>query len=121
MADTNVEIEFTSRLKELKASLEEATEFALDLCGDVAEGHAKAALTRQKAVDTGRLRNSITHAVVDENGEKAVYVGTNVEYAPYVELGTRNYPKPRPYIEPAATKHTNEYKAIIQQVLSNYK
>ena len=40
---------------------------------------------REKApVNTGNLRNSITHTV---NGNEGV-VGTNVEYAPYVEFGT---------------------------------
>ena len=34
-------------------------------------------------VDTGNLRNSITHMVND--GEKAAYIGTNSEYAVYVE------------------------------------
>ena len=35
-------------------------------------------------VDTGQLRNSITHTVTDNVG----YIGTNVKYAPYVEFGT---------------------------------
>ena len=35
-------------------------------------------------VDSGQLRNSITSNVSGETGE----VGTNVEYAPYVEYGT---------------------------------
>ena len=35
-------------------------------------------------VDTGQLRSSITHEVVEKEGR----VGTNVEYAPYVEYGT---------------------------------
>lgn len=35
-------------------------------------------------VDTGQLRSSITHEVVENEGR----VGTNVEYAPYVEYGT---------------------------------
>ena len=35
-------------------------------------------------VDTGVLKSSITHVVEDEVG----MVGTNVEYAPYVEFGT---------------------------------
>lgn len=35
-------------------------------------------------VDTGMLRNSITSEVRDDEG----YVGTNLEYAPYVENGT---------------------------------
>ena len=35
-------------------------------------------------VDKGQLRNSITHEV---EGKEAV-IGTNTEYAPYVEIGT---------------------------------
>jgi len=35
-------------------------------------------------VDTGNLRNSITYEVDGNEG----IVGTNVEYAPYVEFGT---------------------------------
>ena len=38
-------------------------------------------------VDSGQLRNSITSNVSGETGE----VGTNVEYAPYVEYGTGVY------------------------------
>ena len=37
--------------------------------------------------DTGRLKNSITYDVVGNVGE----VGTNVEYAPYVEFGTGKF------------------------------
>ena len=39
---------------------------------------------KQCPVDTGDLRNSITHEVEDNVG----YIGTNKEYAPYVEYGT---------------------------------
>lgn len=40
-------------------------------------------------VDSGQLRASITHEVRDKTG----IVGTNVEYAPYVEYGTGIYAK----------------------------
>jgi HK97 gp10 family phage protein len=39
-------------------------------------------------VDTGRLRGSITTKVEDLGNVLKVKVGTNVEYAPYVEFGT---------------------------------
>lgn len=35
-------------------------------------------------VDTGRLRNSVTHLLKGYD----CFIGTNVEYAPYVEEGT---------------------------------
>lgn len=50
----------------------------LERIGQAAEGYAKDLCP----VDTGNLRNSITH-VVDEGGG-AVYIGSNTEYAPYV-------------------------------------
>lgn len=54
-------------------------------------------------VDTGRLRSSIDTALdVSEEGI-AVLVGTNVEYAPYVEFGTR-FMAPRPFLRSSVTE-----------------
>ena len=78
---------------------------ALEKIGLVAEGYAK----RLCPVDTGRLRNSITHA---DDGE-AEYIGTNVEYAPYVELGTSRT-RAQPYLKPAVVNHSDEYKRIVE-------
>lgn len=39
-------------------------------------------------VDTGRLRSSIRNRV-DSSGDTVGRISTNVEYAPFVELGTR--------------------------------
>jgi HK97 gp10 family phage protein len=51
-------------------------------------------------VDTGRLRASIDHEMgVDAEGAYAL-VGSNVEYAGYVEFGTR-FMAPQPYLRPA--------------------
>lgn len=85
---------------------------ALEEVGQVAEGYAK----RLCPVDTGRLRNSITH--VTRYGAKAVYIGTNVEYAAYVELGTRMQ-KPQPYLRPAASEHQETYRSILKKNLEN--
>ena len=93
---------------------------------------------KQCPVDTGDLRNSITHEVEDNVG----YVGTNKEYAPYVEYGTgifasegngRDTPwsyqddegnwhttigqKPQPFLEPAAqTKKTLVIKVFNDEI-----
>ncbi len=51
-------------------------------------------------VDTGRLSNSITHEMgVDADGPYSD-VGTNVEYALFVELGTSRAAA-QPYLRPA--------------------
>ena len=50
--------------------------------------------------------------------EEAVYIGTNVEYAPYVEMGTQRT-KAQPFIKPAATEHSEEYIRIAKSCLQN--
>ena len=82
----------------------------LNAIGAAAEANAKEICP----VDTGRLRNSITHT---QDGDNA-YIGTNVEYAPYVEFGTSRR-KAKPYLRPAATEHTAEYKALMEESLKN--
>ena len=46
----------------------------------------------------------------------AVYIGSNVEYAAFVELGTRRT-KAQPYIKPAVMDHGGEYKKIVKEFL----
>lgn len=83
---------------------------ALEIIGLKAENYAKILCP----VDTGRLRNSITHR---REGEAEV-IGTNVEYAPYVEMGTQRT-KAQPYLWPAAKNHASEYREIIISCLRN--
>lgn len=83
-------------------------ETALEKVGLMAERNAKIACP----VDTGRLRNSISHT----HDKNTAYVGTNVEYAPYVEMGTTNT-KAQPYLKPAIANHIQEYKSIVEQEL----
>ena len=96
--------------KEVLAAMEKAIERGLEAIGLTAEGHAK----KETPVDTGRLRNSITHAVKD----KAAYIGTNVEYAPYVEFGSRGRDG-KHMLQRAATEHTAEYKRLLEDSMKN--
>ena len=95
---------------EVLAALEMAKNRGLEAIGLTAEGHAK----KETPVDTGRLRNSISHATDDE----AAYIGTNVEYAPYVELGARGR-KGKHMLQRAATEHTDEYKRIMEDAMKH--
>lgn len=63
-------------------------------------------------VDTGRLRASISHDTDDDT----MYLGTNVEYAPYVEMGTSRMDA-QPYLRPAIENHLGEYKEIMNEVM----
>lgn len=51
-------------------------------------------------VRTGRLRGSITWRLRQDGGQLVADVGTAVEYAPYVELGTRRA-RAYPFLRPA--------------------
>ena len=59
---------------------------------------------RNAPVDTGRLRSSITYNMIDLPGQlpKAV-VGTNVDYAPFVEFGTEDM-EAQPFLRPALNR-----------------
>lgn len=67
---------------EVLKALDAAVLRALTSCGLQAEKNAK----NLCPTVTSNLKNSITSTVVE--AEKAAYVGTSVEYASYVELGT---------------------------------
>ena len=95
---------------EVLSALERAKKRGLEAIGLTAEGHAK----KETPVDTGRLRNSISHA----NDDEAAYIGTNVEYAPYVELGARGR-KGKHMLQRAASEHTDEYKRIMEDAMKN--
>lgn len=101
---------FKDNTKEFLSIFSSAKERGLEAIGLVAEGHAK----KLTPVDTGRLRNSISHAV--QKG--AAYIGTNVEYAPYIELGARGR-EPVHMLQKAATEHSAEYKRLMEAALKN--
>lgn len=96
--------------KVIEQGIDDAVLRALEKIGLVAEGYAK----RLCPVDTGRLRNSITHAI--DNGGRYVAIGTNVEYAPFVELGTSRMDE-RPFLRPAARDHADQYSSILRAEL----
>lgn len=133
-----MDIKFTDNSQEILAAFREAAIRALERCGSQAEGYAK----DLAPVDTGNLRISISHRVDPE--EPAAYVGTNTEYAPYVELGTGIYaeggggrPTPwvyqddngnwhwtrgnpaQPFLKPAVADHAQTYRNIIENEMKN--
>lgn len=104
-------------------ALPHQVERALNAVGLKAESYAKVELSKPKPhkngevrpnVKSGRLRNSISHTAQNNT----VYIGTSVEYARYVELGTSRSPA-YPYLKPAATQHGDEYKEIVKNYLKN--
>lgn len=130
------DVRFIDNSGEILREFGEAVQRALERVGEQAEGYAK----DLAPVDTGQLRNSISHAV--DESEPAAYIGTNLEYAPYVELGTGQYnpqgrPTPwvyqdakgdwhwtagnpaQPFLAPAVKDHQQTYRNIIEDELKN--
>lgn len=106
---TEVKLESHSAevIEEMKMKLHNWLEaIGLDAAGTAA---------KQAPVDTGRLKNSISYEVVD--AEEAVYIGTNVEYAPYQEFGTSKGVKGKHFIQFGATAHSEEYKRMLEDAL----
>ena len=104
-------MKYKDNTDEVLSALKRAKKRGLEAIGLVAEGHAK---KYETAVDTGRLRNSISHATDDE----AAYIGTNVEYAPYIELGARGR-KGLHFLQRAASEHSDEYKRLMEDSMKN--
>ena len=133
-----MKVEFIDNSDKVLEELQAAALRALEKCGLTAERYAKKLCDGFKN-PTGNLRNSITHRVVPD--ERAVYIGTDAEYAAYVELGTGKYaesggrPTPwvyqddngnwhhthgqraKPYLKPAVADHNQEYRSIIEDEL----
>lgn len=160
-----IEIKFEDNSEEVIEEFEKAILKSLEICGMTAEGYAK----KLCPVDTGLLRNSITHAIGGESaelvsyradktmpgrknggsysgvapndkaGEHSVYIGTNVEYASHVCLGTGKHTeggrptnwiykddkgthmtggnKAQPFLKPAVADHKETYRNIIKSTL----
>lgn len=119
---------------EVLEALDLAKDAALEAIGAKAAGYA----FMLAPADTGRLRNSLTWATkktegrsfsyADDNGVRysyeigngvdkdSVYVGTNVEYAVYQEMGTSKIDA-QPYLKPAVENHREEYVKIARRFL----
>lgn len=112
MSNMDVTIKVEDNSSTLISLFNGATTRGLDAIGATAERYAK----KDCPVDTGRLRNSITYET--RTLQKEVYIGTNVEYGPYVELGTSRMAA-RPFLRPAASNHSKEYKQLMEDSLKN--
>lgn len=106
-------VKVTSHKREVLTELERKVMLALKAIGLQAEGYAK----KDCPVDTGRLQNSIANKVKGD----AVYIGTNVVYAKYVEYNDHvtHVTGKAHFLRDAATTHGEEYKNIAKDILSS--
>ena len=86
------------------ANVENAKKGGLSAAALIVEGSA----VLRAPVKTGNLRSSITHKVI---GNEEAHIGTNVEYAPNVELGIGQ--APQPYLRPALDNNKSRIEKMI--------
>lgn len=87
--------------------------------GEAAETYAKRKCpvgtpesTGIKGYIGGTLKNSIDH---DADSQQMI-LGSNVEYCPYVEIGTYKMAA-RPFLRTALTEHTSTYKQLFKSIV----
>ena len=133
-----LDFKFTDNKDIVEKALKEQVIAWLEAIGeDAASTSAKFA-----PVDTGRLKNSIS-SVVDEQNQQ-VFIGTNVEYAIYHEFGTGKYASggggrqgawayqdengdwhwttgvpARHFLQFGCTAHKDQYKQMLEQALKS--
>lgn len=106
MAKEIISVNFKDYSKKILEAKEIAVARALIKIGIKAERFAK----EDCPVDTGRLRNSISHA----QKRNTLYVGTNVEYAPKQEF---YHESKSHFLRNSITNHNELYKAIAEKEL----
>ena len=146
MGQTTV-VTVTSNRRAVLSEVEKAVARALEICGGKAETYAK----KSCPVDTGYLRNSITHGMAGgktsietfssssagKSGKKPIrtgsytgtipsednpteVIGTNVEYAPFQEVGHHSgskYIGGKGFMGKALSEHITEYKNVFENEL----
>lgn len=106
-----VDVKIEDHSEEIRQAAKEQTLAWLEAIGQDAASTAAFVAP----VDTGRLKNSIDSAVVED--EQAVYIGTNVEYAPYQEFGTSKGVPARHFLQFGATAHQADYREMLARYL----
>ena len=106
-----------AKLNKLDPLTRRAITNGVQKAGTMVEGAAKMIVP----VDTGALRDSIhTTGKSTANGAEAT-VGSSLEYAAYVELGTSRM-QAQPYLHPALQKNKQKAKQlIIDEIVKAHK
>ena len=118
-----------SKLNEVMSHFYKQGEKAMKAAGIQAESYAKQLCPVSEG--GGTLRNSITHGVLIGDGKVAAVIGTDMYYAPFVELGhaqqvgrfvpklgkrlVKPFAPPYPFLRPAIEDNQDELWAIVMR------
>lgn len=141
-------VDFVSNAERVIKTIDEKFAKAAEIIGGMMETNAKKNITETiyshpsvGYIRTGNLRNSITHMAEEDKNSVTIAVGSAVEYAPYIELGTGKFAEggggrqtpwryqdkdgkwhttsgipARPYLRPAVENHIRTYQDVLKQV-----
>lgn len=141
-------VEYVTHIDRVLSATSQALERAAEIIGGMMETNAKKNITETiyshpsvGYIRTGNLRNSITHMTEEDKNSVTIAVGSAVEYAPYIELGTGKFAEggggrqtpwryqdkdgkwhttsgipARPYLRPAVENHIRTYQDVLKQV-----
>ena len=102
--------DYKSNFDETKKRIAVVKIKALEAVGIFIAGETKT----RAPVDTGRLKGSYTHGVDAKNDK--VTIGSNVEYAIYVEKGTYKS-KAQPHLTPAVEQNIRRIENLVKENL----
>lgn len=106
--------EIQVNLRKLSRKARKRIEVSTKETGVKIADQSKVNLTENKSVMTGTLRRSMTSVFYPIGCYSEI--GTNVFYAPYVELGTHRA-RAKPYLQPAWSKHIDSYQRVLNKEL----
>lgn len=106
---------FTAKIESHADEVKKAMNDQLNATLEAIGLDAASTAANKAPVDTGRLKASISHQVVESEG--AVYIGTNVEYAVFQELGTSRGVPGKHFLQFGATAHSDQYRQMIEEAL----
>ncbi len=138
----SIKTSFKDNSDAVRREFQKKVQLALKLIGEAAVGYA----TEDSPIDTGRLRNSLTYATATKIGvagnsavneaqdstprslppDNVVCIGTNVEYAKYVEFNEKAKHDPPEhgggkahFLRDAVMRHKGEYKDYAKKTLKS--
>ena len=126
-------VNYVSHLRDVVNDIDVALTAGLSAVGAFVEGEAAQIITDNRNIDTGRLRGSITFsidsnvsgtkspatasdAVSKESRKDTVVIGTNVQYAEFIEYAIRG--KGKPFLRPAVDNNRRLIERILKTELN---
>lgn len=106
-------ITFEDNSRQILSESDRKVQLILTAIGQKAVTIWKKIITSKKVVDTGTFRNKCNFE--PNNNDKSVTIGNSVEYAEWLEIGTKKMVA-RPTLKPTILEHKADYQKLAEQI-----